>query len=126
MKDKFATCINCIDGRVQLPVISFIKKAFKVNFVDMITEPGADKILARYKDKTIVSAIRKKAILSVQRHNSVVIAVVGHYDCLANPVSKTTHLKQIKSSVEKIRKWFLDVPVVGLWVDDSWQAHKLK
>lgn len=37
---KFCTAINCMDGRVQLPVINYLKKHFKVNYVGSITEPG--------------------------------------------------------------------------------------
>jgi hypothetical protein len=45
-KHKFATALNCMDGRVQITIIEFLKKKFKVDYVDMITEPGIDKILA--------------------------------------------------------------------------------
>lgn len=45
-KDKFGTAINCIDGRVQLPVIKWLKENYYLDFVDMITEPGPDKVLS--------------------------------------------------------------------------------
>ena len=35
-KITFATAINCMDGRVQIPVIEYLKKEFKVDYVDMI------------------------------------------------------------------------------------------
>jgi len=44
---RFATAINCMDGRTQEPVITWIKKNYHVDFVDMITEPGPVKYLAR-------------------------------------------------------------------------------
>jgi hypothetical protein len=53
-KYKFATALNCMDGRVQIPIIEFLKKKFKVDYVDMITEPGIDKILAE-ENKELVS-----------------------------------------------------------------------
>jgi S-methylmethionine-dependent homocysteine/selenocysteine methylase len=43
---KFGTAINCMDGRTQLPVLDWVKKNYDVDYVDMITEAGADKILA--------------------------------------------------------------------------------
>ncbi len=125
MKNTFATCINCIDGRVQLPAINFIKKSFKADFVDMVTYPGVDKILSGKNSKDIIS-IKKKVKLSVKVHNPEVVIIVGHYDCLANPVTKAVHIKQIKSSIKTIQKWNLDVNVKGLWIDSSWQAHRLK
>jgi len=41
-RDKmiFCTAVNCMDGRVQLPVINYLKERFSANYVDMITEPG--------------------------------------------------------------------------------------
>lgn len=36
---KFATAINCIDGRTQLPVIEWARKKYGVDYVDMITKP---------------------------------------------------------------------------------------
>jgi hypothetical protein len=36
---KFATAINCRDGRTQLPVIEWLKKEYGATYVDMITEP---------------------------------------------------------------------------------------
>ncbi len=53
---KFATLINCMDGRVQLPVSRWIKKNFGVDFVDTITEPGPNGILANNKDKTLIKS----------------------------------------------------------------------
>jgi len=40
MNKTFATAINCMDGRAQLPVIEWIKEKQPVGFVDMITEPA--------------------------------------------------------------------------------------
>jgi len=50
---KFATAINCMDGRVQTPVIKWLKNEYKVNYIDMITEPGPNKILAESKENSI-------------------------------------------------------------------------
>ena len=58
MKDKkFATAINCMDGRVQLPVINYLKDQYKIDYVDMITEPGPIKILSELKDNKLVESI---------------------------------------------------------------------
>jgi len=42
----FVTAINCMDGRTQEPIINFMKQRFKVDYVDMINEPGPVKALA--------------------------------------------------------------------------------
>jgi hypothetical protein len=46
MKREFVTCLNCIDGRVQLPAIHWIKANYEVKYIDMINTPGMDGILA--------------------------------------------------------------------------------
>lgn len=40
MESKFATCLNCIDGRVQIPVINWITDNYEIDYVDMVTEAG--------------------------------------------------------------------------------------
>ena len=46
MRKSFGTVLNCIDGRTQIPVINWIKENFNVEYVDLITEPGMDKIVS--------------------------------------------------------------------------------
>ena len=42
----FGTAINCIDGRVQIPVITWMREVLSLDYVDLITQPGADGLLA--------------------------------------------------------------------------------
>jgi hypothetical protein len=51
MRKTFATAINCIDGRTQIPLIEFIKRNYAIDYIDLITEPGPNKILAENTDK---------------------------------------------------------------------------
>ena len=37
---SFATSIHCMDGRIQEPIIQYIKTKYDVQYVDVITEPG--------------------------------------------------------------------------------------
>ncbi len=120
--DTFATAINCIDGRVQICVIEKIRSRFAVQYVDVITEPGADGILA-FGPPEVIEAIRRKAALSVERHRSRVVAIAAHHDCLGNPGSKAEHLECLKRAVERIVGWNLKVRVVGLWVNERWCAE---
>jgi hypothetical protein len=57
---KFITVINCMDGRVQLPVIEWLKKNYKADFIDTITEPGPNKILSERKNRFLIESIKKK------------------------------------------------------------------
>ena len=77
----FATAINCMDGRVQVPVIDWLRRQYGADYVDMITEPGPERLLAEGKDQTAVESIRKKIEISVTRHSSELVIIAGHHDC---------------------------------------------
>lgn len=125
MKKRFGTALNCIDGRTQIPVIKWLKENFNVDYVDLITEPGMDKVLSQ-GNSFENERLREKVKISIKAHNSDVVAVVGHYDCAANPVSDCKHLRDIAASVCTVRSWGLPVRVVGLWVDEFWRVHFLR
>ncbi|MCK5259919.1 MAG: hypothetical protein KAJ70_02555 [Candidatus Omnitrophica bacterium] len=124
-KLKFATCINCIDGRTQEPAIAFLKKYTAVDHVDMITEPGPDKILAQHKNKPIIASIKKRVQISVEKHHSKMIMIVGHYDCAGNPVNYSEHLKQIRMSAKKVHQWELKVPILGVWINRKFHVKEV-
>ncbi|MEA1924640.1 MAG: carbonic anhydrase [Candidatus Altiarchaeota archaeon] len=118
---EFATCLNCMDGRVQLPVIHWIKEKYGVEYVDVITEAGMDGFLVESK----LDDILRKIDISLKKHGSNIIFVVGHHDCGGNPVDEKTHRKQVHIAVDKLKKMKSSVKVIGLWVSDSWVAEKI-
>ena len=122
MKKSFGTVLNCIDGRVQIPVINWMKENFSVDYVDLITEPGIDKVLSHGELNEIIS-LQSKVMTSITAHDSNVVAVVGHYDCAGNPVSDRQHFQDIIESTNTVKKWGFPVKVVGLWVDEHWCVH---
>lgn len=121
-KDKFGTAINCIDGRVQLPVIKWLKENYHLDYIDMITEPGPEKVLSHGEE---IESLKSKVLISVKAHGSDIIAIVGHYDCAGNPVSKEEQFNQIQRAVQVIHSWNLEAiqKVIGLWVNDSWKIE---
>ena len=119
-KGKFATSVSCMDGRIQIPLTNWIKENFSVDYVDTITEPGIDKLVA---DNTDLESIKIKVGISISKHESELIVVSGHYDCAGNPVSNEEHITQIKKGIEVISSWNLGVKVVGVWVDDTWKIN---
>jgi carbonic anhydrase len=119
----FATAVNCMDGRTQLPVIEYLKRKYGVDYVDDVTEAGPDRIL--HTRSHVVESIRRRVEISVAKHGSRVIAVVGHHDCAGNPVNRETHLKNIKDSVKRVATWFPGLTVVGLYLDGTWSAREI-
>ncbi len=122
---SFYTVINCMDGRVQLPVINYLIKRFQVQYVDSITEPGPIRILSEDNDKETVASILKRLQISIERHNSKGVAIVGHYDCAGNPVAKDEQLKQLRKARSILKQNFPDLEPLMLWVDKNWQVHQV-
>ena len=123
MGNKFGTAINCMDGRTQIAVIEYFKSVYGVDYVDLVTEPGPNKILAENKDVAIIESIKRRVKISVERHDSKFVAVVGHHDCAGNPADKVTQIAHILFAIETVRHWGLNVQVVGLWVDEKWKVR---
>jgi len=121
----FCTVINCMDGRVQLPVIAYLQKRFAVEYVDSITEPGPNRILAVQDDPVLISSILARLKISVEKHSSVGIAVVGHHGCGGNPAPKDRQLVQIREAVEFLRRQNEKLEVIGLWVNENWQVSEI-
>lgn len=122
---KFGTAINCMDGRVQIPVVEWLKKQYGVDYVDMITEPGPERLLAEDKDRISIESIRKRLEISVIRHNSNVVAIVGHQDCAGNLADKETQLRQISNAIKTVQSWNLRVQIIGLWVGRRKGKHSV-
>ena len=99
---SFCTVINCMDGRVQLPVIEYLKGHFGVTYVDSNTEAGPVKIIAEQTDSDTLNSILKRIDISVKKHNSCAISIVAHYDCAGNSVDKDQQLKQLEKAMQFI------------------------
>jgi len=123
--DKFAAAINCMDGRVQLPVIEYLKDRFGVNHVDKITEAGPIKFLAENSEPNIMESIRSRVEVSIVKHGSKVVAIVGHADCAGNPVDREIQTKQILKSIKLATSWGFDVEYLGLFVNDQWEVEEI-
>ncbi len=121
----FYTAINCIDGRVQLPVINYLQKRFNVDYVDMITEPGPNRILASQSNFNIVESIFERLHVSVGKHHSLGVAVVGHHDCAGNPGTKEEQSAHTLGAVKYIKQRYSDINVIGLWVDENWNVSEI-
>ncbi|MCP4247033.1 MAG: hypothetical protein GY778_08280 [bacterium] len=120
----FATAVNCIDGRVQEPVTRWMCQRLGVDFVDLVTEAGPDGVLTHGRTADIES-IRRRVTVSLTKHHSSAVAVVGHHDCAANPVAADTHRDQIHHAVDIVRSWMLPASLFGLWVDERWAVEEV-
>jgi len=122
---RFCTVINCMDGRVQLPVIRYLQKRFNAEYVDSITEPGPNLILSEQKNAILVQSILERLKISIEYHHSVGVAVVGHHGCAGNPAVRDDQLAHIKKTIHFLRHKLEKLAVIGLWVDENCEVHEV-
>ena len=120
MKPKFCTSVHCMDGRVQKPIIEYILKNYSHIYVDSITEPGPNKILAEATDETKINSIIERISISVNAHLSDTIFISGHYDCAGNPTEKDIQIEQVHQSINFLKQKFPQLNFVALWIDTKW------
>lgn len=121
---RFCTAINCMDGRVQLPVINYLCDRFEAAYVDSITEPGPNRILAMQDDPALVRSILARVGISIQKHSSAGIAVAGHRDCAGNTASREEQYMHLRDAVRFLRRRYPGIPIIGLWVDENLHVHE--
>ena len=122
---EFCTVINCMDGRVQLPVIKFMQKRFNAEYVDSITEAGPNLILSEGKNIDSIQGILNRLEISVKIHNSIGIGVVGHHDCAGNPTTQDIQIAQIHTAIKLLRQHYKSIDIIGLWIDKNWEVHEV-
>ena len=122
MPKEFATALNCMDGRVQKPVAEYMRQIFGVDYVDMITEAGPNKLLSESKDLNIIELLKKKVSISVEKHNSQLIAIAAHYDCAGNPENEDMQKEHLRQAVKVIASWGFPVEkIIALWLNEKFE-----
>ena len=121
---SFYTAINCMDGRVQLPVINYLTTRFKAGYVDSITEAGPVLYLAEKTDSEQTKSILRRTDISINNHKSTGIAIIAHHDCAGNPADEQTQTSQLTPAVNFLASHYPNVEVIGLWVDSNWAVKE--
>lgn len=121
----FGTAVNCMDGRTQLPVNEYLRKSFALSHVDTITEAGPVKILAERTNLPIIDSILRRLDISVHRHGSRLIAVVGHYDCAGDPADKSLQMNELENASDFLAMKYPQCDIRRIWVDEDWIATEV-
>ena len=114
-----------MDGRIQEPILTYLKDQYDITYVDTITEPGPCRILAENEDKKLLDSILERVNLSINKHVSKLIAISGHHDCAGNPCNEETQKQQIKQSIEFLKNLYPEIDIIGLWVDSEWRTSNV-
>ena len=123
---RFGTAINCIDGRTQEVVIDYMKRKYNIDGVDMVTFPGVDGLFSNEQNSAEIALIRRSVSISIERHGSKIIALVGHYDCAGNPGDREHHNKHIRRAMQEVSSWNLNAQAIGLYVNEKREIEVVK
>ncbi len=119
----FATALNCMDGRVQLPVNEAVRSIFDVTCVDTITEAGIVNFLSDETDAPETQVALANIQISLDKHGSKGIAIAAHDDCAGNPQSEQMQKEQLQRAVSFLRSHFPTTKIVGLWLGLDWKVQ---
>lgn len=117
----FCASIQCIDGRIHDAIFSYIKENYDIKYIDILSEPGIDGILAG-DDPMYIDSIIRKLQICVDVHDVKEVFFSAHYNCLANPGTKEEHISQMNKGLEKLKVRFPSLIFHKIWVDENWQC----
>jgi len=122
---KFGTLINCTDGRVQYPVMDYLKEKYDFDFFDAANEAGPLRTLTKKSDKCRLITLKEQIRTSLEDHGSKFIVLVGHHDCNDNPGDRAFHEKQLDESLDYLQRSFgTGITYVGLYVNEHWDVEE--
>lgn len=123
---SFCAAINCMDGRVQVPVIEYLRERCGVEYVDIISEPGPVRILSARPDSADADSIFERVEVSVKEHGIRSLALAAHFDCGGNPLPKGDQLEQLGKALNLLYGRYPDLEIIGLWVDAEGEVEEIE
>jgi len=124
----FFTSVGCMDGRVQKPVTEYGQKRYGVLYADTITEAGLVGLVSNNPSNELLESIKKKILISVEKHHSKGIIVHGHQECAGNPVKDNLHQEETRKTAEIIRGFVPGVEVKPVFVvkeNGNWEVKEV-
>jgi carbonic anhydrase len=127
--ESFFTSVGCMDGRVQAPIANYGQKKYGVLYPDTITEAGLVGLLANNPSVELLDSIKKKVLISVEKHHAKGIIVHGHQHCVGNPIEDELHKEQTITAASVVRNFVIeDIEVKPVFVnktENGWEVEEL-
>ena len=114
-----------MDGRVQLPVITYLQSEFGVAYVDVVTEAAPVGVLSEQPESESARSIFRRVQVSIQAHASKGIAIVAHHDCAGNPIPAGEQQRQLQRCLQFLSTRYPKLEILGLWVDETRTVSEL-
>ncbi|HSA83498.1 MAG TPA: carbonic anhydrase [Patescibacteria group bacterium] len=104
-KTPFVAAADCIDGRTSDPLKRLAQRetGAKRVYVDATTAPGMVGRLSR-NDRRVIAAVEEAIGISIDRHGSDRVYVVGHAHCAGNRVEDREHMQHVLDAADVVRR----------------------
>ena len=79
---------------------------------------------ASWPNSALTESIASRVDISVKKHGSQNVAVVGHYDCARNPAPEDKQKQQLDLAVGFLAARYPGVRVTSLWVNSAWSVEE--
>lgn len=116
LNETFFTSVGCMDGRVQAPVSEYGRKGYGVLYADTITEAGLVGLLSNNPSSELLESIKKKILISIEKHHSKGVVVHGHQECAGNPVEDEIHKQDVLKAAGIIKDFVPGIEVKSVFV----------
>ena len=120
MINAFACHLGCMDGRIQDAAFLHVRTNYDVEWVDIITEPGINKILAENIDAAVIQRIKEEIQISIRHHGSNVVFISGHAECAGNPAGKKEQMEHLRNAKKIVESFGFGADIVLLWIENDW------
>lgn len=129
--------INCMDFRLQKPLIEFAESLGLKGDYDLISVGGAGKSLASPKDSRDRDFLLEQIDISINLHKASKIIIAHHKDCGAyggsnnfgsDEEEKMQHFTDMKKSAEIIKEKYPEAQIELYYIDsldDKWLFEKI-
>ena len=126
--ETFFTSVGCMEGRIQAVIAKYGQQKFDAKYPDTITEAGLVGLLSNDPSQELLDSIRKKVLVSVEKHHSKGIIVHGHQECAALDAVDNIHKQNILKAAEIIRSMAPNLIVKPAFVvrgNSGWEVEEL-
>lgn len=107
-------------------MLEYLKRHCGPDYFDACSEAGPLKIITKHHGSCRLLSLKEQISVSLNKHGSKVIALVGHHDCVSNPLPREAQEKQIEKALDYLQRAYgPDKLYLGLYVDEHWKVHEV-
>jgi len=109
--------INCMDGQMQLPIVSYTEKHFGILHTCFLTVAKPSYLIAEKRDSRQAQDLLQNLLVLMLENRPKTIVLVAHHNPADVTETDWMQLKHLDDAVQFLAGLHRSVEVVGLWMD---------